>query len=116
MTAALAVLVLVAALAAVVLVLVGVFGLRAWREREIARVVSHAVVAALAAFVLLVAGEFAWVVWYEHDSTLCGFESSKPASARAAASGYHVRWDYTPPGWVCVYTDRSGRVVAEQRP
>jgi len=70
----------------------------------------------MAALVLLVAGGMAWPVWHEHKFTLCGFESSKPAAARAAASGYHLRWDYTPPGWVCVYTDRSGRVVAERRP
>ena len=112
----LVVLELVAALAAVVLILAGKFGRRAWREREIARVIGHAVIAAVAALVLLVAGGMAWPVWHEHKFTLCGFESSKPAAARAAASGYHLRWDYTPPGWVCVYTDRSGRVVAERRP
>lgn len=33
-----------------------------------------------------------------------------------AASGYHVNWERRfPPRYVCVYTDRRGRIIAERR-
>lgn len=31
-------------------------------------------------------------------------------------SGTSVHWTWSPPGYVCVYTDRRGRVVSEERP
>jgi hypothetical protein len=51
-------------------------------------------------------------VWHERELNRCGLT---PPGHVGVGFGYHVRWDWTPPGWECVHTDKQGRVVREER-
>jgi hypothetical protein len=50
----------------------------------------------------------------ERAATACGF--TPPGREELPASGWHVDWEWWPPGFICVYTDRRGNVVARRRP
>lgn len=69
---------------------------------------TSTVVAAL----LAGAGGLLYIQEHNQAADSCQFESGKPQGAR----GSRIRWDWTPPGFVCVYTDRQSRVVGERRP
>ena len=56
------------------------------------------------------------VITYEvrRDRALTGCGLTPPGREQLPGSGHHVRWSWSPPGYVCVYTD-NGRVVADKR-
>ena len=73
----------------------------------------YAVIGALALVAVLV-GAVTYEVRHEYASTACGF--TPPSREELPGSGWHVDWGWWPPGFVCVYTDERGNVVARRRP
>lgn len=68
-----------------------------------------------AALLVGISAPFVYLHSMNHANTACGrTPPDRPSPART--SGWHVRWDWTPPGFVCVYTNRAGNVVTERRP
>ena len=63
----------------------------------------------LAAVVLRLAFFFAEGVASERALDDCAFRPHR-------GSGTSVRWTWSPPGYVCVYSDGRGRVLYEERP
>jgi hypothetical protein len=76
-------------------------------------------VALLSALPAIAVAYFVATLIYElrkdNANTACGRTPPNQASL-AVTYGWHARWDWSPPGFVCVYTDRAGNVVAETRP
>jgi hypothetical protein len=56
-----------------------------------------------------------WVVVDERAQTECGFTPPDLPERLRRASGFHADWEWWPPGHVCVYTDREGRVIGRRR-
>ena len=69
-------------------------------------------VGVVGAGVWLLVAAVAFGIWRETEFNACGLT---PPGRVQVGTGYHMRWDWTPPGWVCVYTDLQGRVVREER-
>lgn len=68
------------------------------------------------AVVLVVAGIVAGAGAYKVAGTeralaVCGADPPDRPPALIAASGRTVTWSFDPPGFVCVFTDRSGTVI-----
>ena len=74
---------------------------------------SYAVIGVMAVAVMFVGGVI-YSVREERASTGCGF--TPPSREELPGSGWHVDWEWLPPGFVCVYTDDRGNVVARRRP
>lgn len=55
-------------------------------------------------------------VRHEHASTACGFTPPDREAVPPSTVGSHVDWEWWTPGFICVYTDASGNVVARRRP
>jgi hypothetical protein len=49
----------------------------------------------------------------DRAATGCGF--TPPGREDLPGSGWHVDWEWWPPGFVCVFTE-DGKVVARRRP
>jgi hypothetical protein len=75
--------------------------------------IRYAVIGALALAAVLV-GAVTYEVRHEYASMACGF--TPPSREELPGSGWHMDWGWWPPGFVCVYTDERGSVVARRRP
>jgi hypothetical protein len=75
--------------------------------------ISYAVIAVMAVAAVFVGGVI-YSIREERASTGCGF--TPPSREQFPGSGWHVDWVWLPPGFVCVYTDDRGNVVARRRP
>jgi hypothetical protein len=73
----------------------------------------YAAISALAVAAVFVAAVF-YSIREERASTGCGF--TPPGREVLPGSGWHVDWEWWPPGFICVYTDHGGNVVARRRP
>jgi hypothetical protein len=74
---------------------------------------AYAVITAVAVIAAALAGAVVYVVRENDASTRCGFT---PPGSEVLGGGYHVDWDWWPPGFMCVYTDESGNVESRRRP
>jgi len=71
---------------------------------------------ALGTLVLLLVILASLGVWREHELDRCGLTPPRRSDTGGGYAIVTIRWHFTPPGWVCVYSDRHGRVVGEERP
>jgi hypothetical protein len=75
--------------------------------------ISSAVIGVMAIAPAFVGGVI-YSIREERASTGCGF--TPPSREKLPGSGWHVDWEWWPPGFICVDTDDRGKVVARRRP
>jgi hypothetical protein len=75
--------------------------------------ISYAVIGAMAVAAVIL-GVVVYTIREERASTECGF--TPPSREELPGTGWHVDWEWTPPGFICVYTDDRGNVVARRPP
>ena len=74
----------------------------------------YAVIGAVVLLAVLAAVYIVYSMREERASTACEF--TPPGREELPGSGSHVDWEWWPPGFVCVYTEDSGKVVGRRRP
>ena len=71
-------------------------------------------VAITVATLAALAGAGWWLAVDNRAQTACGF-TPPDLPQRFRSGGVQADWEWWPPGHICIYTDREGRVIGKRR-
>lgn len=81
-----------------------------WRTRRASLIVLSGVLVLGIGMVILLARE------KTHSDAVEECSLTPPGTEHLSRFTVHARWEWKPPGYICVYTNRAGVTVAERRP